>query len=210
MCQRLFSVQVVRLVVCLFVIGFALPSAQEFIASAQTQNANEQLVLPRADDPAGTTTGVPDYQMDTLSGRSLRLSSLRGKPVLLDFFSATCPHCQKHAPFVAELAKRYRDRGLTVVNLSANNQYVDGELVQTYARDAKIEDEVAWTPHDLFRFYLQGADGSVSVPQAILFDAQGRFVARFDAWEEADKPRIEATIAKLLTSDKNQPTSSTK
>jgi thiol-disulfide isomerase/thioredoxin len=159
--------------------------------------------LPRADDPSGSVTGVPDYELETLKGTTLRLSSLRGHIVLLDFFSATCPHCQAHAPFVAELAKRYRERGLIVINMCANNPYVDRGEVEKYVRNAGIENDVVWTPSELIRLYLTPLpDGRYGVPQAVLFGYDGRLVARFSAWEEKDKEQIEQTIVKYLTNSK--------
>ncbi len=163
--------------------------------------ATEQAAqLPRADDPSGSETGVPDYELETLGGTTLRLSSLRGRVVLLDFFSATCPHCQAHAPFVAELAKRYRARGLVVVNMCANNPYVDRAEVEKYVRAAGIENDVVWTPSELLKLYMTPLpNGLYGVPQAVLFDTTGRVVARFTSWEEKDKPQIEQAIVKHLT-----------
>ncbi|MER3427728.1 MAG: hypothetical protein C4334_06455 [Pyrinomonas sp.] len=172
-----------------------LPAA--FTAQASGEQANQ---LPRAEDPSGGETGVPDYELETLAGTTLRLSSLRGRVVLLDFFSATCPHCQRHAPFVAELAKRYRARGLVVVNMCANNPYVDRADVEKYVRDAGIENDVVWTPSELLKLYMTPLpNGLYGVPQAVLFDAAGRVVARFMSWEEKDKPQIEQAIVKQLT-----------
>ena len=156
--------------------------------------------LPRADDAGGAITGVPDYMLETLKGKELRLSSLRGRVVLLDFFTATCPHCRKHAPFVADLAKRYRERGLVVVNLSPHNPYVDREVVETYAREAGIENDIVWSPTELFMLYMTPTpDGKYGVPQAVLFGADGRVAARFMRWEEKDRQEIEQTIANQLS-----------
>src|SRR5678810_1221896 len=38
----------------------------------------------------------------------LKLSSLRGKVVLLDIFASWCPHCQEHAPHIVEFYNQYK------------------------------------------------------------------------------------------------------
>jgi thiol-disulfide isomerase/thioredoxin len=172
----------------------------------QTQPVNINVVsvepaseLPRADDPSGEQTGVPDYVLETLKGKDLRLSSLRGKIVLLDFFSAACPHCQKHAPVIAALAKKYRDRNLVVVSLCAHNPYLDRELVEKYAQNAGIENDVVWSPYELFTRYMQlSPEGIPGVPQMVLFDKSGRVVARFMGWDEKNPLQIEEAILKAL------------
>ena len=180
-----------------------------FYASAATLTTASQLdattanQLPRADDATGTQTGVPDFELETVKGTKLRLSSLRGRVVLLDFFSATCLHCQKHAPFVAELAKRYRDKGLVVVNMSSNNQFIDSEKVGAYMQVAGIENEVVWSPLELFKLYIApNKEGVVGVPYAVLFGADGRAVARFASFEDADRPAIEGAIQKAMTNSR--------
>lgn len=182
-----------KIIALLLVLAMLVTSALVAFA-APVRGVNE---LPRADDAAGSTTGVPDYALQTLAGSELRLSSLRGKPVLLDFFSATCQHCQAHAPFVVDLARRYKD--LTIVNLAANNPYVDSEKVEAYRQAAKIENTIVYAPSELFALYLApDENGVIGVPQAVLFDANGKLVARFTKWQDTDKPAIEAEIAKNL------------
>jgi len=160
--------------------------------------------LPRADDASGTLTGVPDYTLNTFKGTELRLSSLRGRVVLLDFFNANCPHCRKHAPFIANLAKRYRDRGLVVLNLCAHNPYVDREIVADYIRTAGIENDVVWAPFELFSAYMTpDSEGRLGVPQTIIFGTDGRVAGHFVGWEEEKTgPQIEQAVLKQLDSQK--------
>lgn len=170
-----------KVIAFLLVLAMLVTSALVAFA-APSGGVNE---LPRADDASGSTTGVPDYVLQTVAGGELRLSALRGKPVLLDFFSATCSHCQAHAPFVVDLARRYKD--LTVVNLAANNPYVESEKVEAYRQTAKIENIVVYAPSELFALYLApDENGIIGVPQAVLFDANGKLVARFTKWQDTD------------------------
>ncbi|MBA2339307.1 MAG: TlpA family protein disulfide reductase [Pyrinomonadaceae bacterium] len=193
--QKLFG----SAIALVFVLAAHPAKNSNFVAGNVLIIAEQASELPRADDPSGARTGVPDYTMQTLKGKEMRLSAQRGHPVLLDFFLADCPHCKAHAPYVADLARRFRAQGLTVVNLTPNNPYTERESVETYAREAKIENEVAFVSGEVAMLYLtQNEAGHYGFPQAVLFDAAGRIAARFDKWEEKDRPRIEAAITKQL------------
>lgn len=155
--------------------------------------------LPVADDPSGSKSGVPDYELQTLKGTPLRLSSLRGRVVLLDFFLATCPHCRAHAPFIADLVKRYGAQGLTVVALCTNNPYTERDAVEKYVGESHLDTEVAFVPVEVMMSYLkQRENGGYGVPEAVLFGSDGHLTARFTEWQDKDKPEIERAIQQTL------------
>ena len=60
---------------------------------------------------------APDWTMPTSTGSMLALSSLRGKPVYLNFFASWCPPCNEEAPSVNDLQKKYASRGLAVIGV---------------------------------------------------------------------------------------------
>lgn len=49
---------------------------------------------------------APDFELPNLKGEKVRLSSFRGKVVLLNFWSKTCPPCLEEMPSLAELAHK--------------------------------------------------------------------------------------------------------
>jgi thiol-disulfide isomerase/thioredoxin len=60
---------------------------------------------------------------DTLAGEerpSLKLSALRGRVVLLDFWATWCEPCRLQAPIVDQVARRWRDRGVVVVGIDTD------------------------------------------------------------------------------------------
>ncbi len=55
--------------------------------------------------------------MPLSTGGTLALSSLRGKPVYLNFFATWCPPCKDEAPFINRMQQQYAARGLHVVGI---------------------------------------------------------------------------------------------
>jgi thiol-disulfide isomerase/thioredoxin len=164
--------------------------------------------LPRKEDPSGERTGIADYNLKTLRGEDIRLSSLRGKVVLFNFFHAKCPHCREHAPFLSGLEKRLAPKGLVVIAICAHNYIMDREIVQEYANLTKMTGQIVFAPTDVLLAYMhKGEKDSYSVPQAALFGTDGVIIARFLDWEEKDKAEMEKTIEKELS---RQPKPATK
>jgi thiol-disulfide isomerase/thioredoxin len=60
---------------------------------------------------------APDWTEPTSTGGTLTLSSLRGKPVYLNFFATWCPPCKEETPYINTLQKQYASRGLQVVGI---------------------------------------------------------------------------------------------
>jgi len=58
---------------------------------------------------------APDFTTPTLSGGTLRLSSLRGNVVLINFWATWCTACQDEMPAIEQVWDRYRGRGLEVI-----------------------------------------------------------------------------------------------
>ncbi len=65
---------------------------------------------------------APDFTLATLDGGSLRLSELRGKPVLLNFWASWCAPCKAEMPAMQRVYAEYRDAGLTILAVNATHQ----------------------------------------------------------------------------------------
>lgn len=117
---------------------------------------------------------VPDLVGTSPSGETLRLSDLRGKVVLIDFWASWCGPCRKENPNVVRMYKKYADKGFEIFGVSLDRDKARWE-------QAIADDQLTW-PHisDLKQWKSEHAAlyGVRSIPDALLIDAEGKIIAR--------------------------------
>ncbi|PRX41645.1 peroxiredoxin [Planifilum fimeticola] len=71
---------------------------------------------------------APDFELTTLDGKTVRLSEVRGKGVLINFWASWCKPCRDEMPAIQRVYERHRDKGLEVlgVNIAETGVTVDG------------------------------------------------------------------------------------
>ena len=90
------------------------------------------LRLPGLDVKAEEGALAPDFLLGRLDGSELRLSDLRGQPVVLNFWATWCAPCRKEIPQFVDASERFRDQGLVVVGV---NLQEGKSIVRPYADD---------------------------------------------------------------------------
>ena len=65
---------------------------------------------------------APDFELSGSDGAIYRLSDLRGKPVIINFWASWCAPCKAEMPAIERVHQGGKDQGLVVLAISATNQ----------------------------------------------------------------------------------------
>ena len=65
---------------------------------------------------------APDFKLDALQGEPIHLSDLRGKIVVVNFWTTWCPPCREETPALEAAYASYKDRGLVMLGVNLTDQ----------------------------------------------------------------------------------------
>lgn len=114
---------------------------------------------------------APDFTLPRLDGGQLRLSSYRGKVVLLDFWATWCVPCREGTPHFVELQQKYGDRGLQIIGVSMDDS---PEPVHTFYQQFHMNYPVVMGTAETGSAY----GGVLGLPIAYLIDRDGHIYAK--------------------------------
>ncbi len=137
---------------------------------------------------------APDFTLPTTDGKTIKLSSLKGKVVILDFWATWCPPCRKGIPELVEFKKKYGNKGVEIIGISVDT---DGGRdtksdVVPFVKEYKINYPVAYFTQAVTQMY----GGIESIPTMFIIDKQGKIAGRFVG--ALTKEELEIKVKKLL------------
>lgn len=134
---------------------------------------------------------APDIALPTPDGGTKKLSSLRGKYVLIDFWASWCTPCRKENPNVVRMYNAYKNKGAGFEIFGVSLDQSKDKWVQAIEKDG-----LTW-PHvsDLQGWQSSAAQlyNVSAIPQTVLIDPQGKIVAKGLRGED-----LEQKLASLL------------
>jgi thiol-disulfide isomerase/thioredoxin len=126
---------------------------------------------------------APDIALMDPEGNIRKLSSLRGKIVLIDFWASWCGPCRKENPNVVAVYQKYHDKGFEIFSVSLDKDR------ESWLK-AIAKDNLLWPDHvsDLKYWKSEGAAayGVTSIPYTVLIDKKGKIVAKKLRGEELE------------------------
>lgn len=138
---------------------------------------------------------VPDFALKTTDGKSIQMSSLKGKVVMLQFTASWCSVCRKEMPHIeSEIWKKYQNNpnfALYGIDLDEPK-----EVVEKFAKDVPVTYPLTLDPKGgiFYRF----AEKEAGVTRNVIVDKTGKIVYMTRLYKEEEFQEMKKVIAELL------------
>ncbi|HXE92099.1 MAG TPA: TlpA disulfide reductase family protein [Terriglobales bacterium] len=148
------------------------------LAVALMLYAGSRLAVPH-DKPAaggklrGNPQGAlaPDFTLQSLDGRTVRLADLRGKAVVLNFWATWCGPCKIEMPWLDEFQKKYSAQGVEVIGVSMDE---DRSKVGPFIQELGVGYTILHGTEEVGDAY----GGVQFLPATFYIDREGKIVDR--------------------------------
>jgi len=133
---------------------------------------------------------VESFDLKNINGLMVPLHSFnKNKILILDFWTTYCTPCKKDKPSLAELEKKYEQKGVLVLRVAADKKF---EVWSKYAKNNKIDQNSYWI--DLSKYNSNNLLKSIhKFPTYILIDASNMQIVKWDIGID----KIEDVLMKL-------------
>ncbi|HEX2616667.1 MAG TPA: TlpA disulfide reductase family protein [Flavobacteriales bacterium] len=164
-------------------LGKSIPRSEYFIGFRdQVGRAKQQLDAMKAQEeqqarldqliPVGSP--APDFDQTTPDGRSMHLSDLKGKVVLVDFWASWCRPCRMEMPNVKKVYAQYHSKGFEILGVSLDRE-------KEAWTNAIQQDGLPWVHVSDLQFWNNAAAqqyGVNSIPYTVLVGRDGNVIAK--------------------------------
>jgi peroxiredoxin/outer membrane lipoprotein-sorting protein len=142
------------------------PDSAIFSFAPGKTRAIERRELQKAAPVTRIGTLAPEFTLRNLKGEEVRLSDLRGKIVVLDFWATWCPPCRLSMPTLELLSRQFEDKGLMVLGIDDEDPKEQSAFLVSFGYSfSSLVDPAARVKT------LYNVEG---IPATILIDRQGK------------------------------------
>lgn len=124
--KNLLSIAIIVLALAIVLINVLKPIEKE--AAKDKPDSETEETIPSDDHVPGADLSevqegkpAPDFELDTLSGETVKLSDYQGKKVILNFWATWCPPCKAEMPHMQNFYEKNQDKGIEVVAVNLTN-----------------------------------------------------------------------------------------
>ena len=149
------------------------PGAQMTQAMVQQTAQVETMYNQHIGNEAAVGKDAPDIVLPRADGTLLKLSSLRGNYVLIDFWASWCGPCRRENPNVIRLYNMYKDKGFTVYSVSLDENkdaWLGAIAADGLVWPNHVSDLSKWNSPVVQAYQIQG------IPHTVLVDPKGKII----------------------------------
>jgi thiol-disulfide isomerase/thioredoxin len=133
-----------------------------------------------------------EFELPDLAGNTVKLSSLKGKVVFLNFWATWCGPCRSEMPSMQRMYEKLKGEGLEILAVDLQE---DKEQVQRFARELGLNFPILLDSEGV----VGAKYNARAIPTTYLFDRKGFIFARAVGARQWDTPEMLATLRVVLT-----------
>jgi len=136
---------------------------------------------------------VPDFSLRDTSGNDIRLSELRGKVVLIEFWATWCEACREAIPDLIEIYKNNKEKDFEFLAVSVDEGPDTKDRVLQFIREYNIPYKVAINGTSISKRF-----GVYTIPSIFIINKEGILVKKYPGYFPDMAVRVDKEIKGLL------------
>lgn len=145
---------------------------------------------------------MPDFTLDSSTGKNIRLEELRGQVVMLNFWATWCGPCRQEMPALEELYQRYSKAGFTILGINVENSTNADKRseIEKFVADKKLTFPVLYDNQKAVTTILekQFLGKNMGMPTTVFLDRSGNARFLHEAYKPGDEKKYKQMIKTLL------------
>ncbi len=166
-----------------------IPHSKPYVDLKKELNMYKQKSQKKKEVSSMMNGAAPEIEMNNPDGKTLKLSSLKGKYVLIDFWASWCAPCRRENPNVVKMYEKYKDKGFEIfgVSLDKDRKRWEAAIEADGLTWPQVSDLAGWESAAAKKY------GVTSIPHTVLLDKEGNIIAT-----KLRGPSLEKKLAELL------------
>jgi peroxiredoxin len=138
---------------------------------------------------------VPDFDLTTTEGKTIRMADLKGKVVMLQFTASWCSVCRKEMPHIeSDIWKKYKNnKNFTLYGIDLDEPK---DIVEKFAKQIPVTYPLALDPKG--SIFYQFAEKGAGVTRNVIVDKTGKIVYMTRLYKKEEFQEMKKVIADLL------------
>ncbi len=186
-----------RIVLILVVAGLisigCRPAAAPVSVGNKPVSINDR---PTTNLPMAPTKPLGEMSWTDPNDRVQKISDMKGKAVILDFWATYCAPCREAIPHLNQLAAKYGEENLLIVGLNVGGTE-DRLKIPKFMETTKIDYPIAYPEDALTNFIF--AERS-EIPQTAVFNKNGELIAKLIGFNPEIQKQLDEAVEKAVNS----------
>lgn len=164
--------------------------------NANAANGNPSVTVRRNAPAAPTEPAAPvtipasvrDMKLNSIEGKSVKLSDYTGKVVIVNMWATWCGPCQAETPDLVRFHKEYKSKGVEVLGLATKMNDPDLDEVKQFVNRQKVDYTMIYDESNFAVSLAQIAQSRGVIPQSFVISRDGRIIRHFEGFTQYPSP----------------------